>query len=78
MKAKAETPLEDEMRSEYTAASLKDGVRGKYAERYSNGTNVVVLDADVAEVFPNAQAVNNALRLLMKAAQQSTLEASKR
>jgi hypothetical protein len=37
MKAKAETPLEDEMRSEYTAASLKDGVRGKYVERYNKG-----------------------------------------
>lgn len=40
------------------------GVRGKYAERYAQGTNIIVLDADVAEVFPNSEAVNQALRAL--------------
>lgn len=40
------------------------GVRGKYAERYRQGTNVVVLDPDVAEVFPDAASVNEALRAL--------------
>ena len=40
------------------------GVRGKYAKRYAAGSNVVVLDADVAKVFPNAKAVNTALRAL--------------
>jgi hypothetical protein len=42
------------------------GVRGKYAARYAEGTNVVVLSPDVAEVFPNAQAVNEALRTLVR------------
>ncbi len=40
------------------------GVRGKYARRYSEGSNVVVLEADVAKVFPNAEAVNSSLRAL--------------
>ncbi len=38
------------------------GVRGKYAKRYAEGTNVVVIDPDVAEYFPDHDAVNNALR----------------
>ena len=40
------------------------GVRGKYARRYAQGTNVVVLDPDVAKLFPNADAVNSSLRSL--------------
>ena len=40
------------------------GIRGKYARRYAHGTNVVVLEADVAKVFPNAEAVNDSLRAL--------------
>ena len=40
------------------------GVRGKYARRYAHGTNVVVLEPDVAKVFPNAEAVNSSLRAL--------------
>lgn len=38
------------------------GVRGKYAGRYAKGSNVVVLEPDVAKVFPNADAVNSSLR----------------
>ncbi len=40
------------------------GVRGKYAERFARGSSVVVLDPDVAEVFPDSEAVNRALRAL--------------
>ena len=40
------------------------GVRGKYARRYAQGTNVVVLEPDVAKAFPNAEAVNSSLRAL--------------
>jgi hypothetical protein len=40
------------------------GVRGKHAQRYARGSNVVVLDPDVAKVFPNAEAVNSSLRSL--------------
>jgi hypothetical protein len=47
------------------------GVRGKYAERYAQGTNIVVLDPDVAEVFPNSESVNQALRALVTIIRQA-------
>ncbi len=50
------------MRPEY---DFRGGVRGKYVSRYRDGTNVVVLDPDVAAAFPNADAVNQALRKLL-------------
>ncbi|MDQ3259070.1 MAG: hypothetical protein M3R15_35275 [Acidobacteriota bacterium] len=56
------------MRAEYDLSELKGRVRGKYVERYRAGTNLVLLDPDVAAVFPDGQAVNEALRLLMKVA----------
>jgi hypothetical protein len=43
---------------------FRGGVRGKYAARYAEGSNVVVLDPDVAKVFPDAESVNQALRAL--------------
>lgn len=52
---------DEEMRPVYDFSA---GVRGKYAERYAEGTNVVVLDPDVARVFPDADSVNRALRAL--------------
>lgn len=56
----------DELRSEYdfTPEQLRSGVRGKYAERYARAVNIVRLDADVAEVFPDSESVNKALRPL--------------
>jgi len=56
---------EDEMRPEY---DLRGGVRGKYYKQYMEGTNVVLLDPDVAAVFRDSESVNQALRILMKAA----------
>lgn len=50
---------QDEMRAEY---DFSGGVRGKYAARFAEGSNVVVLAPDVAEVFRTAKAVNDALR----------------
>jgi len=50
---------EDTMRAEY---DFSKAVRGVTAARYAEGTNVVLLDRDVAEIFPNARAVNEALR----------------
>lgn len=47
------------MRAEY---DFRGGVRGKYARRFAQGTNVVVLDPDVAAAFPDSAAVNRALR----------------
>ncbi|HCG03270.1 MAG TPA: hypothetical protein DEV93_22375 [Chloroflexi bacterium] len=47
---------------------FRGGVRGKYAKRYAEGTNVVLLDPDVAAAFPDAAAVNAALRALAEIA----------
>ena len=52
----------DDMRPEY---DFSKGVRGKYAKRYAEGTNVVLLDADVLKAFPDSASVNRALRSLM-------------
>jgi hypothetical protein len=61
--------MKDELRSEYDLPTLlKGGVRGKYAERYRQGTNLVLLDPDVARAFPTEEAVNEALRLVMRMA----------
>ena len=56
------------MRDEYDFSELKGAVRGKYHERYKAGTNLVLLQPDVAEAFPDAESVNEALRALLKVA----------
>ena len=53
----------DELRDEY---DFSKGVRGKYAERFKAGTVLVSLDPDIAEAFPNAEAVNDALRKILQ------------
>jgi len=61
------TEMDDELRPEYDLRTLlKDGVRGKYVERYRAGTNLVLLDPDVAKAFPDETAVNEALRLVIQ------------
>ncbi|MBK7894701.1 MAG: hypothetical protein IPJ90_07405 [Anaerolineaceae bacterium] len=65
------TNYNDELREEYNLSELKDGVRGKYAEKYQAGTNLVLLEPDVAAAFPTNKSVNEALRLLMKIAKQT-------
>ena len=61
------------MRAEY---DLRGGVRGKYYERYRQGTNIVVLEPDIAAVFPDSAAVNQALRLLIRVAREQVAEAT--
>ena len=57
----------DELRSEYDLRQLlKGAVRGKYANRYHAGTNLVLLDPDVRKAFRNERAVNDALRLVIE------------
>ena len=68
MKKEIKSKFDDELRDEYDLSRLKVGVRGKYTQRYKEGTNLVLLAPDVAEAFPNDKSVNNALRLLMKVA----------
>ena len=60
---------DDAMRDEYDFCA---GVRGKHARTAASGTNLVRLDPDVAELFPDSASVNEALRLLAKLAQRQT------
>lgn len=60
----------DNMRPEY---DLRGGVRGKYYKQYQEGTNVVLLDPDVAAAFRDSKSVNDALRVLINAARQLDL-----
>jgi hypothetical protein len=63
---KVESEEDDDLQSEYDFSQMEGGVRGKYVERYRQGTNLVLLDPDVAAAFPDAKAVNDALRLLLQ------------
>ena len=58
----------DEMRPEY---DFSGGVRGKYVDRYRKGTNVVLLDPEVAAAFPDSTSVNDALRALLAIAKRT-------
>ena len=67
MKNKEKNEMDDDLRPEYDLHELlKDGVHSKYAKRYQEGTNLVLLEPDIAEVFLNAEAVNQALRLVIQ------------
>ena len=61
--------LDDDLLPEYDEdtlrALLKNGIRGKYVDRYRQGTNLIKLDPDIAAAFPTEQAVNEALRKLL-------------
>ena len=62
----ATSEINDWARPEYKQSDFGDLVRGKYAKRIRESTNVIVLDPQVAKVFPNDEAVNNALRGLIQ------------
>ena len=63
MKKPTTNPQDPDLLDEY---DFSKGVRGKYAQRYREGTNIVRLDDDVAKIFPDAKSVNSALRALGK------------
>jgi hypothetical protein len=65
------TVKHEEMRKEYKREDLGKGIRGKYFDNYEKGSNLVLLNPDVAAVFPDDDSVNEALRSLMKIARQS-------
>jgi hypothetical protein len=69
---KASPRKRDELRSEYKRSDFGKMKRGRYAGRIAASTNVVVLDPEVAEAFPNDEAVNTALRSLIDLAKAST------
>ncbi|MBI5364162.1 MAG: hypothetical protein HZA53_13360 [Planctomycetes bacterium] len=65
---KARSSGRDELRREYDLSKLSNPFRGKYHRRAMNPSNLVLLDPDVADVFPSTEAVNDALRGLMRVA----------
>ena len=69
MSRKPSPKYPDEMRPEY---DFTGGVRGKFFNEYQKGTNVVLLDPDVAEVFPDSTSVNEALRALARIVKKQT------
>ncbi|MEW6659469.1 MAG: hypothetical protein AB1424_12490 [Thermodesulfobacteriota bacterium] len=67
MKKKSKDEKTDDLRPEYDLGTLlKDGVQGKYAHRFREGANLVLLDPDVAAAFLSDEAVNAALRLVIQ------------
>lgn len=62
--------IEDELQAEYDFTKLSGGGRGMYVDRYRSGTNLVLLDPNFAKSFPNKNAVNEVLGLLMQIAQR--------
>lgn len=60
--------LNDDLRPEYDFASMKGGVRGKYVKRFREGTNIVLVEPEVALAFPTEDAVNEALRGVLNTA----------
>ena len=73
MSQESKPSKKEEMRAEY---DIRGGVRGKYYERYREGTNVVLLEPDVAVVFRNSQSVNRALRMLIDLARKQVDDTS--
>lgn len=76
MKKKLDNDVDD-MRPEYDLTKLKFVGRGIYAKRYRSGTNIVRLDRDVREAFPDDESVNEALRVIAKAAKLHASRAKK-
>ena len=66
------------MRKEYDLSKLAGGVRGKYFRRATAGTNLVLIEPDLANVFPDSGAVNRALRVLAEAAQAAGVSKGRR
>jgi hypothetical protein len=68
MKKESARKKDDDLRPEYDLSQLKCGVRGKYYRRSTSGTNLVLIEPELADAFPDAESVNRALRLLVDTA----------
>lgn len=66
----------DELRPEYDLPLLKGKEKGKYVREYARGTNLVLLEKDIAEFFPDAKSVNEALRSLVRIAKTKAKKAA--
>ena len=71
MKKAPTAELNDDLRPEYDLSQLKGLVRGKYYRQATTESNLVLIEPDLARVFPNSESVNHALRLLVETAQAS-------
>lgn len=69
---KVKLEMADELRPEYKRSDFGEIVRGKYASRIKEESNVVLLEPDIAQAFPNDEAVNKALRYLLEIAEASS------
>ena len=78
MKRASAKRLDDDLRPEYDLAKLKGGVRGKYYRQAAAGTNLILIEPELAEVFRDAESVNRALRLLVDTAEAATSPARRR
>jgi hypothetical protein len=68
----------DEMRDEYDLTRLGGGVRGKYFKRAASASNLVLIEPDLFALFPDADSVNRALRLLAETARMATISKRRR
>jgi len=75
---KTESEKADELRPEYKRSDLGKIVRGKYADQIKEESNIVLLEPDIAQAFPNDKAVNNALRSLLEPLSHSLIFPPKR
>jgi len=69
---KVKSEMADELRPEYKRSDFGEIVRGKYANHIKEESNVVLLEPDIAQAFPNDEAVNKALRYLLEIAEASS------
>ena len=77
MSRKKETELDDDLRPEYYFSKMRIVGRGIYSKRYRSGTKLVLLEPDVRKAFPDDESVNEALRVIAKAAQRLVTAARK-
>jgi len=73
MKKASVNKVPDDLRPEYDLARLKGGVRGKYYRQATAGTNLVLIEPELAHIFPDTASVNHALRLLVETAEAAAL-----
>jgi hypothetical protein len=78
MKKVAANSMNDHLRPEYDLSQLKGGVRGKYYRQAVAGTNLVLIEPELTDVFPDSESVNRALRLLADAAKAAATRTRRR
>ncbi len=78
MKKASAKRLDDDLRPQYDLSQLKGGVRGKYYRQATAETNLVLIEPELADVFPDTESVNRALRLLVDTAEAATGPARRR